>query len=154
MISESTDSFCEMICAWQERVEKNITFTLYPHQVDLVRIFSEVFEFSSISSPGHFKICNWENTLDAFMKLKAHYCHMQSGEIFLEIAGRSRLRLYVNEYGAGCERTDRVPDLILDELSATRYIFGPYPPIYTSTAPTIAQSWFPLPMSWNGQDRI
>lgn len=74
------------------------------------------------------------------MKLKAQYCHMQSGEIFLEIAGRCRLRLYVNEYGAGCECTDRTPDLILDELSATRYIFVPYPPIYTSTAPTIAQS--------------
>ena len=152
--ARDTASFCEMICAWQKKISKDVRLPLYACQTELVRIFSKVSESSSISSPCHFKICNWLNTLDAFMKLKASYFNMESGELCIEIAGCGKFRLYSNGRDAGCERTDACPEVTLDELAAARYVFGPYPPIYTADGPTTASAWFPLPLSWNGQDRV
>lgn len=154
LFSQDTDTLADMVCAWQKRCESNITFPLQIHQVEQIRLFSAVCESSVIHSPSHFKIRNWESFTDAFMKLKASYCEMLQGELCIGISDYGTIRLYVNENGAGCEKTDRTPDITLDRLSAARYIFGPYPPIYTSGASHLAQAWFPLPLSWNGQDRV
>ena len=40
------------------------------------------------------------------------------------------------------------------KLSAHRYLFGPYSPSYTAEASYLAEAWLPLPLSWNGQDRV
>ena len=154
VFARDTVAFCEMICAWQRETSKNLVLTLYAYQTDLVRIFSAVSESSSISSPSHFKIRNWTDMIDAFMKLRASCSNMQSGELYIEISGYGRLRLYADRDKVGCERTNHSPEITLDELSAARYIFGPYPPIFTADGPTIASAWFPLPLSWNGQDRV
>lgn len=147
-------AFQDMICAWQEKMDAPIYFHLQAHQYELIRVFSAVCESFSMSSPSHFFIRNWAGVVNAFMKLKAGYCPMPQGEIKIGIEGYGVIRVYVDETGAGCEKTEEAADIELDHLSATRYIFGPCAPVYTGKAPLFAQSCFPLPLSWNGQDRV
>ena len=143
-----------IICAWQELVGGNISFGRQMHQVDSIRVFSEVCEGCIAHSPSHFKIINWTKVTDAFLKLKATYCKLMPGELKVEIEGYGTIRMFVDENKAGCEAYNGKPDITLDPISATRYVFGTLPPIYTADASPIAQSWFPLPLSWNGQDRV
>jgi len=149
-----TEALSDMLCAWQERVDTDISFSLQAHQVDAVRLFSAICEYSRIQSPSHFFIRNFARFTDAFMKLKASVGNMMVGELYLEIMGYGTVRMYADGNTAGCELCDHKPDITLDRLAASRYVFGPYPPIITAEAPVLAQAWFPLPLSWNGQDRV
>lgn len=149
-----TAALADVVCAWQARVGANICFTLPAYSIEAVRLFSAVCESSSIQVPSHFKIRRWDKTVDAFMKLKASYCPLPSGELFLGIEGFGTLRLFVNEAGCGCESVEGEAELTLDPLAAARYLFGPYPPIATAEASPAAQAFLPLPLSWNGQDRV
>ncbi len=144
----------DILCAWQKKCGENINFSLQPHQVEAVQMFSAVCGNYYIGSPSHFYIRNWEKVVGAFMKLKASYCQLPKGELCIGIENYGTIRLFVNENGAGCKKTDETPEITLDRLAAARYIFGPFPPVCTGKASALAQAWFPLPLSWNGQDRV
>ncbi len=144
----------DMLCAWQKKCDNEIYFSLQPHQIDLARIFVPVCEQFYIGSPCHFYIRNWDKVVDAFMKLKASYSRLTKGELCIEIKAYGVIKVFVDENGVGCERTNKTPHLSMDRLESARYIFGPYPPIVTDKADTLAQSWFPLPLGWNLQDRV
>ncbi len=148
------DARVDTICAWQERVGESITFSLQMHEIEAVRLFSAVCESSVISSPSQFKIINWEKVVDAFMKLEAMYSYVAEGSLCIEIKGYGTLCLYSQNGEVGCRPCDDTPDISLDALSAARYIFGPYSPIYTAEALPLANAWFPLPLGWNTLDRI
>ena len=149
-----TSALVDMICAWQEYSGKTVYFARQMHQVESVRIFAEVCEGYSAHSPSHFKIINWAKVVDAFFKLKATYCPILCGELKIGIDGYGAIRLFAENGRVGCELCDDKADIKLDPLAASRYIFGTYAPIYTYAAPGVSQAWFPLPLSWNGQDRV
>ena len=147
-------SLVEMISAWQAECAENVSLYRMPHHIESTRVFSSVAIGSSIISPSHFKIVNWEKIINAFMKLKASYSKLPVGCLNLEIEDYGRLRIYCDGDSFGCERTESEPDLRLDCLSASRYIFGPHPAVYTADADAFASSLFPLPLAWNPQDRV
>lgn len=144
----------DMTCAWQKYVGRNISFYRQPHQMDSVRKFSEVCEDYGIYSPSRFQIRNWVRVVDAFFKLKASYCPIMQGELCIEIKGYGVIRMFSKNGHVGCELCNDMPHIRLDKLTASRFIFGPYPPVCAADTPPIAQAWFPLPLSWNGQDRV
>ena len=144
----------DVLCGWQDRVNTTLHFQLQQHQVEELKVFSAACESFSMASPSHFFIQNWAETVDAFMKLKASYSALPQGEVKIGIENYGTIRVYVDENGAGCEKTEEAPDLELEHLAATRYLFGPCPPVCTADASLFAQSCFPLPLSWNGQDRV
>ena len=152
--AESTEAMAEMICAWQKQCEATVYFSLFPHDIETVRLFASRAESMTVKPPCHFKIINWQRVVSAFMKLKASYTDMQEGELKIGIKDYGVLRLYVKHGAVGCERTDDEADLTLNSLEASRYLFGPLPPEATADAGNLAHSWFPLPLSWNGQDRV
>ena len=147
-------SLAEIVCAIQKQRGCTVTFNLQPHQVDEVRLFSSVCESLSTYSPSRFCVLNWEKTIGALMRLKAKKTTMQKGELRIRIEEYGTVKLSVTDSEITCEKSDEKPDIILDRLSATRYIFGPLSPLFTADASPLAQSWFPLPLSWNGQDRV
>ncbi|MBQ8528957.1 MAG: GNAT family N-acetyltransferase [Clostridia bacterium] len=144
----------DVICSWQKRCACSVRFSLEAHQLDAIRLFSAVCESFSLDSPSHFKICNFEKTVDAFLKLKASYQSLPSGEVCIGIEDYGTIRLVVDGKDAFCEHTEKSADITLDKLSAHRYLFGPYSPSYTAEASYLAEAWLPLPLSWNGQDRV
>ncbi len=149
----ATDAL-QMLCAWQQKVDKNITFQLQPHEIDKVRLFASVCERVSVISPSQFKIINWEKVISAFMKLKAGYTVMPKGVLTIHVKNYGGLKLCVDEKGIGCERYDGKCEISLSELEATRYIFGTLPPETVISANAVAKTWLPLPLSWNLQDRV
>ena len=151
---EDAQAKTDMLCAWQKKCETNINFSLQPHEIEMVKTFSAICGSYYIGSPSHFYIRNWEKVVGAFMRLKASYCSLPKGKLCIRIENYGTIKLYVDENGAGCEKTDETPKITLDRLSAARYIFGPFSPVYTGGTGLLAQAWLPLPLSWNGQDRV
>ena len=152
--AENAETFVELICSWQQQNEVDLSFSLPPYKVEEIRVFTAVCEQVGLTSPSHFFIRNWEKVCSAFLRLKQSYCPLPQGELIIQIKDYATIRLFVNEEGAGCERTDKAPDVVLDRLEAARYIFGPHSPINTQKANGLAMAWFPLPLGWNGQDRL
>jgi len=149
-----TASLADIVCAWQKNTNANITFYRQAHMIDSIRLFAAACESFSVYSPSHFKIRRWERVIDAFMKLKASYSPLAEGELYIGIAGYGNLLVFSNADGAGCRLCDHVTNLTLDPLVAARYIFGPLPPLCAADTSALAEAWFPLPLSWNGQDRL
>ena len=150
----NTEEFIKIICAWQEKQAQEIYFFLQPHQAALIKVFSSVCESAHVTSPSHFYIRNWEKTVGAFMRLKASYCTLPKGEVVIEIEDYGKIHIFVREGEIGAEKTEKTPDFTMDRLTATRYIFGTYPCEYTGKVNATTLAWFPLPLGWNGQDRV
>lgn len=92
--------------------------------------------------------------IGAFLKLKASCCPLPEGEFILAIEGYGTVRIFVEKGKTGCERTDKEPHLTLDRMQAARFLFGPLAPEYTAKTDDLPAGWLPLPLSWNGQDRV
>lgn len=150
----STDATAEMICAWQKKYGGTVYFHLFPYDMENVRLFSARAESVAVKSPSLFKIISWEKVIGAFMRLKASYTRMADGELKIEIKGYGMLRLYVSGDSIGCEKTEGEADIKLDSLEASRFLFGTLPPEATADTDGISRGWLPLPLSWNGQDRV
>lgn len=149
-----TKSLADMICAWQSKLGRTVTFSLAPHEKEAVRLFCDAsFDFTLVS-PSHFKIINYEKIAGALMRLKDSYEPMERGEGVIEIEDYGRIILYKNTSGAGCERTSLPADVTLDRAKATRLLFGPLSPITVSDVPTSLKEFLPLPLSWNTLDYV
>jgi len=149
------DKFIEIICAWQRRVSDTITFRLAPYMTEEMNLIIPCAEYMTVSSPSHFKILNYEKLIDALLKLKASKEPLLNGEIVLGIKDYGDIRLFVEKDNVGCEKTENEPEVILDQLTATRVIFGHMPlhgEMFTMNA--IWKNWFPLPFSWNIMDSV
>ena len=146
--------FTDILCQWQKQKQTAVCFALQPHMTEYIRRFSAISDVMKVQSPSHFKICNWEKVITAFLKLKASYRVLQEGELILEIADYGKVRIFVEGKNVGCEKTDLAPQLTLTSLEASRFLFGPLSPGDTAEANPLAENWFPLPLSWNGQDRV
>jgi len=151
----SVEHFVPMVCAWQRRVGKNISFKLAPYMQQELRVITPGAESISILPPSRFKILNYDKVADALLKLKYAKQSLLHGEIVVGIEEYGNIRLYVDENGAGCERTDKVPEFILDRLTATRVLFG-HMPAYASIPVTnsLVSDWLPLPLCWCTLDYV
>lgn len=149
-----TDTELELLCAWQKKVERNISFSTAPDQTALNRRVGSMSDATRLSSPCHFKIINWEKLLGALLREKNTYAALPNGTLTVEIADYGPLALTVEGANTNCERTDAKADLTLDRLTATRFFFGLLPPESIAPSLPLATAWFPLPLSWCGNDRL
>lgn len=144
----------KMLCAWQKRVGQTLSFAFQPHRIEPIRWATSVCQIASIASPSQFKVLNFEKTANALIKLKTSYTKLPKGETTIYIKGYGGVKLYVNEQSAGCETYDGECEICLDNLQATRCLFGPFPPETVANANELLSAWLPLPLSWNLQDRV
>ncbi len=138
---------------WQEQLGDEITFWLPPWDGSLSH-FLGCNSGMTVASPSHFKILNYEKLADALMKLQRQcYPHLPDGQLVAGIEGYGNIRLYARGENAGCEKTEEKADIILDHLSAERFLFGPVGPRIWLPGNAFAACWLPLPLSWNTLDR-
>ncbi len=152
--ARSTDIAFDMICAWQQRLKSDISFRVAPYQTLVAQRFSRICESVAQFSPSHFQIRNWDKVVDAFMKLRTSMTLQPDGVWNLEIKDYGTIRMWVKDGLAGCERTAEEPEMVLDRFDASRLLFGPLPTFGVTKVPPFVQAWLPLPLSWNGQDRV
>lgn len=148
------DAYKQIICAWQLVTGLNISVPVAPYNVQELKLMSSICDKLNVNFPSKFRINNWEKMFDVFMKLKHKTYAMPQGEFVLEIIGFGSFKFYVNESGAGCVKTQQMPQLSLDRIRATAFVFGPLPAQITASCADIASLWFPLPISWDFVESI
>lgn len=152
--TDRAEDMPRMLTAWQMQKQVGMTVFLPPHMVEEIRLLIPMCEMFNMSSPSHFMIRNWDKVVGAYMKLKATYTPMAAGRLCLGIEGYGAILIECDGTKTSCRKTDEKPDITLDRLAAVRYIFGPYPAACAGPSHPMADSWFPLPLGWNGQDRV
>ena len=136
----------------------HVRFAMYPWDHALCGILSRVCEALTADAATHFKVLNWDRMVEAALTLKAAVLPIPDGRLLLGVADYGTLEM-VKEGDTVCvNRCEDAADITLDKLTATRFLFGPLPPQLVAELPTekgcLITAWFPLPMSWNGQDRV
>lgn len=154
LYATTQEEYENVLVAWQRRVQASVVFHVPAYDINLIRTFSGICEGMYPSSASHFKIIHFEKVANALMKLKASYTPLQTGEFVMEIDGYGTIKLFVNERGVGCVKTQEKAQIKVSKAQASRLLFGPFAPQYTAEVPTIASAWFPLPLSWNLQNRV
>lgn len=148
----SNDFYREILTKWiiSEGAD-SIKIGLMPHMTSQIRFVSEICQECNVTNPSMFKIMNWEKVVNAFFKLKAEYTTVPDGELVVEIENYGKLLLESKGNKPSCVRTDRVADIKVSHLQATRLIFGTYP---EKSVADFSHPFLPLPLSWNSQDRV
>nr|MBQ4320531.1 GNAT family N-acetyltransferase [Clostridia bacterium] len=152
--AKSPELMREMLCAWCKKCGKPVSFFFYMSQPAEIAVMDEICRKHTASFPCHFFIRKWDRVCDAFVKLKASYTDMPDAECIIGIEGWGNLKFTAKDGKACAVKTDEAASVVLGHLDATRYIFGPNP--HTAEGPDApgASVFFPLPLSWNLQDRV
>lgn len=153
IFAKDEETLMQTVCSWQRFTGKTVEFTLAPWQVKEINTFYPVCEGCYVNSPSMFKIINWQKIVLALMKLKSSYAELPDGEFILGIECYGNLRLKMHGGAAFCEKTEKEAEFKADALTASRLLFGPLSADCFAFSNT-AKSWFPLPLSWNTQDRM
>ena len=140
---------------WQKKIEEEISFNIPATNLEAVRYFSGIAAKMSLSTPCHFKIINFDKVADALIRLKAsHIPGLCNGEKVIEIKDWGNILLYKKNNEAFCEKTDRKPDISLDNLTASRLLFGPFEANSVVCCDEFLNTLLPLPLSWSTLDRV
>ena len=108
-----------------------------------------------LTSPSLFKIIHFDKVADALIKLKQKsVAHLPQGESVIGIKDWGNLLICCKDGKVYCEKTDRQPSIVLDELEATRFLFGPFAPETVTKCDAFLSALLPLPLSWCTVDRV
>lgn len=134
--------------------KKSCSITVADYDRELTKDLAAVCASMSTAPICHFKIIDFAKVANALMHLKANYSEMPSGEFILGIEGYDSLRLFSDGERVSAERSDKKPEIMLDKLTATRFLFGHFPCSLIANVPAYVRAWLPLPLFWNLQDRV
>ncbi len=133
----------------------SISFATAPWDVDLNRMVSKIAESINVTTADNFKIIHFAKVAMAMLAAKATYASIPDGQFTLSIIGGETI-----QYKDGMfKNVDGIAsDLTLNNLDATRFLFGPLPPSSVCDIPAairpVVEALLPLPLWWNYQDRV
>ena len=122
--------------------------------IDLVREMNKCAEYMSVQIPSNFNIVNFDRVVDAYMKLKSSYTSLMEGSVTISIKDYGKIKIYANKNDCGCVSFDGECDYELSKADTTRFIFGMHPPVSVIEPNFFAKANFPLPLTWNTQNRV
>ena len=155
VMATSLDNLKTILFSWQKKHGGILKFTLMATDTEAVSYFAGVAHSMNVNSPSHFKIINFDKVADALIKVKADITpNLPQGEFVLGIADWGNLKICVENGSAYCKKTDEAPELTLDKLAATRFLFGPLSPCIVAPVNSFLASVLPLPLTWNTLDRV
>ena len=133
-----------------------LNVTLPPWNLEAVRRISRFCQNLNLGTPSQFKIINWQGIANALCRIQSRLVKLPDGSFTLGILDGPTLRFTAEGGVARCEAVEgAVPDLTLDSLAATRFLFGPQAPWTVAPLPgPMAAALLPLPLTWCGQDRV
>ncbi len=152
----NTDSdTIKIISNWQIKTGEDLLLKIPPYKTELLKVLMNVCEYVNLSPVCHFKILNYQKLISALLKLKCKTVAMPNGKVTISIDGYGTLEIKVENGNGTCNFTSNPPDLSLNNLQATRLLFGAYP-VYSAVniQNSFINALLPLPLSWNLQDRV
>lgn len=150
----SLDEFKALLYGWLSQKSSKVTIPMLPHRILENEFLLDICSDYTISAPSRFKIINWEKVIYATLKLKATYTPMPKTEKLIEIEGYGKLMIRTGEELIECVRCDniaRTADITLPWYLANIFFFGPSAELANRLG---CGALFPLPLSWNKQDRV
>ncbi len=154
IFAESPEYFRDIILSRVANSNEAINFSLRPHNVEEMRIFTPVCENFTIVSPSRFKIMNYKKVINALLKLKASILPLTDADFTINIETYGKLRIVSDKNGARCEDFDGECDVTLSRNGASRFLFGPVGAEFAADTSVKMGNLLPLPLSWNLQDRV
>ena len=167
LIADRPESVLSIASAWvSQQTESAATFQFMPWQSDAIADLSRLAERYWVRSGSSFRIWDWSALLTAFLNVKMNAQALPQGTIRLGIENRGQVSVYrlsIKNNAVTCTLDEKEPaDLTFDQLTATRFIFGPLGPAWVVPQSLPADpakqqlllSWFPLPLSWPRPDTI
>ena len=148
------ESYLDMIVAISNFLSDGFSISLFEHDIDLIREIDKCAEYMSIQIPSNFNVVNFEKVIDAYIKLKSSYTCLMQGRVTISIKDYGKIKVFVSENDCGCIKYDGECDFELSKPEATRFIFGMHQPEYVIEPNMFAKANFPLPLSWNTQNRV
>ena len=148
------ESYLDMIVAISNFLSDGFSISLFEHDIDLIREIDKCAEYMSIQIPSNFNVVNFEKVIDAYIKLKSSYTCLMQGRVTISIKDYGKIKVFVSENDCGCIKYDGECDFELSKPEATRFIFGMHQPEYVIEPNMFAKANFPLPLSWNAQNRV
>ena len=148
------DSYLDTVVAISNYLNDDFSITLYEHDIDLIREINKFAEYMSIQIPSNFNVVSFERVVDAYIKLKASYTCLAQGSVTVAIKDYGKIKIFANENDCGGVKFDGECDFELSKPDATRFIFGMHPPVSVTEPNLFAKANFPLPLSWNTQNRV
>lgn len=152
--SVSIEAFRAILYGWLSQKKPLVEIPLMPHLVEENAFLLDICAKHTIAAPCQFKIIHWEKVVDAVLKLKATYVALPRMEKLIEVEGYGKLLVRTGEGVAECTRPEgctKEADIRLTWEHANLFFFGPT----TLVAERLGCGGvFPLPLSWNLQDRV
>jgi len=148
------ESYLDTVVAISNYLNDGFSITLPQHDIDLIREINKCAEYMSIQIPSNFNVVSFERVVDAYIKLKASYTCLVPGSVAISIKDYGKIKIFANENDCGCVKFDGECDFELSKPDATRFIFGMHPPVSVTQPNLFAKANFPLPLSWNTQNRV
>lgn len=148
------EAYLDTVVAISNYLNDGFSITLFEHDIDLVREMNKCAEYMSIQIPSNFNVISFEKVVDAYIKLKASYTHLADGCVTISIKEHGKIKIFANGNDCGCVKFDGECDFELSKSDATRFIFGMHPPVAVTEPNMFAKANFPLPLSWNTQNRV
>ena len=152
--AKDKESYLDTVVAISGYLCNGFSITLPQHDIDLIREMNKSAEYMSIQIPSNFSVVSFEKVVDAYIKLKASYTSLMAGSVTVSIKDYGKIKIFANENGCGCIKFDGECDFELSKADATRFIFGIHPPVAVAEPNLFAKANFPLPLSWNKQNRV
>ena len=138
--------------------QESINVIVGPHETGKLKVISQFAESFRQSTVYFFNIINFLKFVEPFLNLKASQRAIADGSFTLKINGDNGGCFVLSSKNNKPEITTSTaqPDLVLDSLEATRFLFNPLSPL---TNPAIGQSVFlqsllPLPLFFEKPDGI
>ena len=148
------ESYLDTVVAISNYLNDDFSITLPQHDIDLIREINKCAEYMSIQIPSNFNVGSFEKVVDAYIKLKASYTCLVPGSVAISIKNYGKIKIFANENDCGCVKFDGECDFELSKPDATRFIFGMHPSVSVIEPNLFAEANFPLPLSWNAQNRV
>jgi predicted acetyltransferase len=148
------DAYFDTVVAISSFLGDGFSITLMEHDIELIREMDKCAEYMSVQIPSNFNIVHFERVVDAYIKLKASYTRLVSGCVTILVKDYGKIKIFANENECGCVGFDGECDFELSKPDAIRFIFGMHPPVCVTEPTLFAKANFPLPLSWNTQNRV
>lgn len=149
-----------MLFSWlKAHPENGLSLMLPPWETETIARLSRHCQSLSLNPASQFKIISWARLINALGRVKGRMRALTDGECVVDIPDEVRFILRVKGGAFSCDETALPADLTLDHLTATRLLFGPLPPEAVlpdlgGKSGAMLSALLPLPLSWNGQDRV
>lgn len=149
-----------MLLSWlKAHPENGLSLTLPPWETETIARLSRHCQTLSLNPASQFKIISWARLINALGRVRSRMRALTDGECVVDIPDEVRFILRVKGGAFSCDETALPADLTLDHLTATRFLFGPLPPEavlpgLSGKRGAMLSALLPLPLSWNGQDRV